>query len=291
MNALPLRSLVRAAWLTAAALAAACALSGCVTRGYKLAPKNTPAPTLLNLSAAQPPAEVTLHTVIIYQGPGSWKCEAYWDEYVLSIANRGETPLTIESAELRSGQGEPVAPGDDPWELEKLSKKWWQSNAARQGGTYLALGAGATIGGSVALFSNMSVLWGGTVSGGAATAGAIGATAFVALPIVAVGTVVANVRGKHKVEAEFARRCLVLPLPVAPGQTVQGSLFFRITPGPQRLVLRCLSGEETRDLLFDLSPLADLHFQPPPAVAPPESTTAGSSVPAGEPPPASPKQP
>jgi hypothetical protein len=294
MNAPLLRCLVRAARLAAASLAAAFALSGCVTRGYKLAPKNTPGATLLNLSAAQPPVEATLHTVIIYQGPGSWKRAAYWDEYVLSIANRGETPLTIESAELRSGQGESVAPGDNPWELEKFSKKWWQSNAARQGGTYLALGAGATVGAGMAAVSAMSGMWGASVGAGTAAAGTIGAATALALPIVAVGTVVANVRSKHKVEAEFTRRRLVLPLTIAPAQTVQGSLFFRITPGPQRLALSCRSGEEARDLLFDLSPLAGLHLKQPPAAAPPESTTAGSSVPAGEPPPASaasPKQP
>lgn len=265
-----LRSLVRAAWLAAASLAAAFALSGCVTRGYKLAPKNMPAPTLLNLSAAQPPAEATLHTVIIYQGPGSWKREAYWDEYVLTVANRGETPMTIDSATLYSSQSEPVTPGDNPWTLDKLSKKWWQTNAARQTGTYLALGAGTVVGAGAAMASAMGGMWGASVSAGTATAGAVGAATVVALPIFAVGTVYANVHSKHKVEAEFARRRLVLPLTIAPGQTVQGSLFFRITPGPQRLVLQCRTDGETRPLAIDLAPLAGLHLKPtPPAAAAP----------------------
>ncbi|MGA2446855.1 MAG: hypothetical protein ABSG50_15685 [Opitutaceae bacterium] len=267
MNDPLLCSLVRVARLLAASFAAASALSGCVTRGYKLAPKDTPGPTLLKLSAAQPPVEATLHTVIIFQGPGSWKREAYWDEYVLTVANRGETPAIIDSAMLYGSQSEPVTPGDNPWTLEKLSKKWWQTNAARQTGTYLALGAGTAVGAGVALASAMGGIMAGPVSAGATAAGAVGAATVVALPLFAVGTVVANVHGKHKVEAEFRRRRLVLPLSIAPGQTVQGSLFFRITPGPQRLVLQCRADGETRPLAMDLALLAGLHLKPTPPAA------------------------
>ncbi len=242
-------------------LVVATTLAGCVTRGYKMAPQNTPPATALNLPAAppagQPAIEARLQTVIVYKGPGSWKREAYWDEYVISIANRGPDPLVITGATLHPTRGDPVTPGDNPWEIEKVSKKWWQSNAARQGGTYLALGAGATAGGAVVA----ATIW--STTAGATAAATAGVAAVVALPVVAVGTVYANQIRKHQVVTEFTRRRLVLPLTIAPGATAQGSLFFRITPAPRRLALACQAGAETQDLIFDLSPLARLHLKEP----------------------------
>src|SRR5271166_6506687 len=62
-------------------------------------------------------------TLISYGGPGSWKREALWDEYVVTLVNHGERPLTIDSATLADSAGTPYAPGSDPWALEKQSKK------------------------------------------------------------------------------------------------------------------------------------------------------------------------
>lgn len=259
LSCLSLRSCATAAALGAAVLA----LCGCVTRGYQLAPKNTPPPEVLRLEAARPPIEAAVRQVIVYHGPGSWKREAYWDEYVVSLTNQGPTPLTIEAAVLHDQQGAPIEPGIDPWTLERLSKKWWETNAARQTGTYVVLGAGTAAGAGVAMVSAYSGLWGASVSAGTAAAGTVGAVAAVTLPLVAVGTVVANVHSKHKVEAEFTRRRLALPLTLAPGQTAHGSLFFRITPGPQRLVLRGRAADQPCDATISLALLAGLHLAPP----------------------------
>ena len=153
---------------TAAAFgAAAFALSGCVTRGYKLAPKNTPAPVALHLETAEPPVEAAVHQVVVYQGPGSWKREAFRDEYVVSATNRGPAPLTIDSVVLHDQQGAPINPGVDPWALERLSKKWWETNGARQTGTYVVLGAGTVVGAGMAVASAYSELWGASDSAGA----------------------------------------------------------------------------------------------------------------------------
>jgi hypothetical protein len=254
-----LRSRATATALSAAVLV----LSGCVTRGYKLAPKNMPAPVALHLDAAQPPVEVIVHHVIVYHGPGSWKREAYWDEYVVSLSNRGLAPVTIDAAVLHDQQGAPVEPGVDPWALDRLSKKWWETNSARQTGTYVVLGVGTAAGAGVAVASAYSGLMSASVSAGASTAGAIGAATAVTLPLVAVGTVVANLHSKHKIDAEFARRRLALPLALAPGQTVQGNLFFRITPGPQRLALHGRVADQPCDVTIPLTPLAGLHLAPP----------------------------
>jgi hypothetical protein len=267
MNILLSRPSLRSCAAAAALGAAALALGGCVTRGYQLAPKNTPALVALHLEATQPPVGAAVHQVIVYQGPGSWKREAYWDEYVVSVANRGPAPLMIDCAVLHDQQGAPIDPGVDPWVLERLSKKWWETNGARQTGTYVVLGAGTVVGAGVAMASAYSAFWGASVSAGASAAGTIGAATAITLPLVAVGTVVANVHSKHKVEAEFTRRRLALPLTLAPGQMVQGSLFFRITPGPQRLALHGRAADQPCDVTVSPAPLAGLHLAPPPVTA------------------------
>jgi hypothetical protein len=112
----------RPARCAAILLAAMLALSGCVSAKYKMARENTPPSRLLNLAATQPPLEVTLNMVIIYQGPGSWKRAAFWDEYVVTLHNQSDQPLTVASAALIDFAGTSHAPGADPWALEKESK-------------------------------------------------------------------------------------------------------------------------------------------------------------------------
>ncbi len=283
-----------------ALLAAAALLSGCVTRGYKLADKSVPAAVPLNLTNAAPasvssgaPSEtaaatfaapssspsatpaVTLSTVIVYRGPGSWKREAYWDEYVFAMRNPGPVPLVVTAAHLHDGKHEPLPPGDNPWKLEKLSKAWWESNALRQTGTYFALGVGTAAGFGAAWTAAWGTAWGGTVSGSVATAGAVGTAAFFALPALAGGTLYMNIHRKHQVEAEFNRRRLLLPLSIAPGRTAHGSLFFRITPSPQRLAFNFQADAGApSDTAIELTPLAGLHLK---AATPVESVSAQKS--------------
>jgi len=263
-------------------LLASSLLTGCVTRGYKLAHKGTPPAVPLNLPSAPLPVETTasptavVNTVIVYQGPGSWKREAWWDEYVVTVTNRGPTPLVLSDASLHAHNGEISKPGDNPWALERLGKSWWETNTARQTGTYLLLGTGTVAGFGVA---TMGALAGGgflaPATGGAAAAIGVGAAAMVALPAAAISTVAINLRRKHQVQDEFARRRLALPLTLAPGGTVQGSLFFRLTPSPRELILHGRADEAARDIPIPLTPLAGLHLRlplPPRSAAPSEST-------------------
>jgi CDP-diacylglycerol--serine O-phosphatidyltransferase len=105
-----------------AVVSVAIALAGCVATKYEKAAQDTPPPVPLNLVAAQPPIELALRTVIVYNGPGSWKREALWDEYVVTIHNRGAKPLTIAASALVDFTGASHAPGVDPWTLEKESQ-------------------------------------------------------------------------------------------------------------------------------------------------------------------------
>jgi hypothetical protein len=235
--------------------------SGCLSANYRPAAKETPA-IALHLTAAHPPAEGEVRSVIVLQGPGSWKREAYWDEYVVCVVNRGETPLSFEQATLEDFQGGANQPGTDPWQLENQTKTWWEKTKSSQVGNLVALGAGAVgIAGALAGVSlGISGILGPATATSTALAGAATAT-LVAAPIYAVGVVVVNAQNKQEIEAEFAKRRLSLPAIVAPGKSVQGSLFFRISPGPQRLTLHCRAANEAHDVTVDLAPVARLHLK------------------------------
>ena len=237
-------------------------LGGCVTsKKYKMA-KDGGAPVQpLALTLTSANTELTLATVIVVKGPGSWKREARWDEYVVTLANRGEYPLLIESAELFDLKGAPQQPGTDPWKLEKLSATNW----SKYGATGVQVLAGA---GLVATYVGIEIgtAIGGLMGGSAAATGGA-AVALAVIPIFAVVDITAvaviNHNNKKKVVAEFNRRRLVLPLTIAPGESVAGSWFFPMTPGPQCLAVHGRDGDLPVDLRLELKPLAALHLKPP----------------------------
>jgi len=235
-------------------------LSSCVSAKYKMASEDTPPPVPLNVSTEAHSVHALLNTVIIFGGPGSWKRDAYWDEYILSITNHGEHPVALASATLIDFQGNPVVSGDNPWELQDQSKAWIKSYDSGTTGVVLKVGAASVmtgvIVGGLALASG-----GGVMISGAAFAAVIASTAtVVALPIIAISSGILNVNRKHKIEDEFNRRCPVLPITIQPGHVTQGSLFFRITPGPQRLLLLFTGVDREFDVSIDLKSLSDLHI-------------------------------
>jgi hypothetical protein len=266
MNTSLSRFSTRPAPRAAALLAAVLALSGCVSTKYKMARKDTPPPVPLNLVTTQPPVEAALNTLIVYQGPGSWKRAAFWDEYVVTLHNQGEQPLTIAAAALTDFTGVERVPGDDPWALEKQSKVL--ERKYRDGGVafmrnatpvVLIVGAGAAVGAEGAFVS-------------AAVLGSAVAVVYV-LPVYYLTVLTINHYDKNTIMAEFTRRRLVLPLVLAPGETRTGSLFFPMVPNPRALSLRWSSGAATGAASLSLESLHGLHVKAPesqhPAGTPP----------------------
>lgn len=247
-----------------AILALGLAQTGCVTsKKYKMTKEDTPAARTLGWSVTAPPAELTLQTVIVFKGPGSWKREARWDEYVVAITNRGAEPMSIDTVELIDLLGQPQVPGIDPWKLEKLSYTNWDKYGKT--GLKLLAGAGAVVVYAAVVYGVASASLISAALGGTAAAG--GAVALLSIiPVVAVVDIVAvavmNRKNKVKVQQEFERRRLVLPLTVTPGATAAGSFFFPMTPGPQRLILKGKAGEAPFELVLELKPLAGLHLKP-----------------------------
>ncbi|MBA4138800.1 MAG: hypothetical protein C0518_15955 [Opitutus sp.] len=235
-------------------------LSGCVTsKKYRLAKDDTPPAIPLDWAAAGQQAELQVKSVIVFKGPGSWKREARWDEYVVQLKNTGDAPLMVESAELIDLLGAPQLPGSDPWALEKLSYTNWDKYGKT--GLKLLAGAGAVVlyAGAVTAVALSSALGGGAAVGG-------GAALLSVIPIVAVVDIAVvagmNHANKKKVVEEFTRRRIELPVEVAAGGTREGSFFFPMTPAPKELIVHARRGGEKIELHLPLPELAKLHLKP-----------------------------
>lgn len=248
-------------------------LTGCTSAAYKSAPKSTPAPVPINLPSTEPPFEALVHTVIVYRGPGSWKRDAYWDEYVVTIANRGDGLIRVESASLTDFQNQVTTAGENPWALESTSRSLADKSFGLVKSTALQIGGGVTV--ITAGVGVGAALTAATLSG--VGAGAFGAAVggVLTLPAFIGGTIYSNISNRHSIEREFDRRRLPLPATLVPGQAVQGSLFFRISPGPRRLTLKCQVDDTPRDLVIDLSPLAGMHLKST-TVAPGPASDSGA---------------
>ncbi len=222
-------------------------LSGCVSARYQRAdPDNLTAPVSLNLTSEPSPVTATVHSVIAIHGPGSWKRDAYWDEYVVSVVNRSEAPLAVQSATLTDFLGHATAPGDKPWPLEKESLSRLKGMDPGTKAVLVQVGAG----------------YGAASAGVAVAMAGAGPAGLVVFPAYIGGAIYRNSSGRHDIEHEFARRRFVLPATVAPGQTAEGSLFFPISPGPQRLTFKGKSGDAPLELVLELKPLDGLHLKP-----------------------------
>jgi hypothetical protein len=226
----------RRAYLTAAIIALVfCCQCGCVATKYKLAKKDTPPVQPINIALPpSPPLQATLAALISYGGPGSWKREALWDEYVVTLENQGERPFTIDSATLTDSAGTPYAAGSDPWALEKQSKKLEKQYRDRGEAFIRAAGPGVLIVGVGA--ATVSAAAGSTVFVSAGMVGAAVAT-IVVLPVYYASVLGINHHNKKAVMTAFKRRRLPLPLTLAPGETRTGSLFYPMVRSPGSLTL------------------------------------------------------
>ena len=255
----------RSAFVTAATVAAVlCCQSGCVATKYKLAKRNTPPVQLLNVAfSPSAPLQPTLTALITYGGPGSWKRAALWDEYVVTLQNSGERPVTIDSTTLTDSDGVVIAAGVDPWVLEKqskiLEKQYRASGLAfvrTAGPGVLIVGAGAA-----AVAATTSSVFVSAAAAGAALA------AVVVLPVY-YGTVLGiNHHNKKAVMAEFTRRRLPLPLTLAPGETRTGSMFYPMVRNPRSLELHWSSETGGGQAALPLDFLHGLHVPAVPPIA------------------------
>jgi len=241
------------------AIAAAFLLTGCLAAGYLKAKKDTPPPQMLNMSFPAGRLEATLNTVITFNGPGSWKRDAFWDEYVVTLRNPGSQMLIITDVGLTDYSGAVQSTGDNPWKLEKESKTLEERYHAAGVDFARYTAPGLLIAGGAAAIG-IGTAGGGMLAGYAAVVGTAG-LALVALPVY-YGTVL-TIDHHHKVgmEREFNRRRLALPLPLAPGETRTGSFFFPMVPSPRSLGLHWADVSGSGETVLALDFLRGLHLK------------------------------
>ena len=243
-----------------------CSLAGCVSNQYKLAKKGTPPIQLLNLPfPPSPPLQSTLVALVTYGGPGSWKREALWDEYVVTLQNHGDRPLTLDFAALADVAAIDYSVGNDPWALEKQSKSLEKQYRTRGEAFIRNTGAGVGIvgvGAAVAAASASGA--GGFAVVSPAVAGAAVA-AVVVLPIYYLSVWGINHHNKKAVVVEFQRRRLQLPLTLAPGETRTGSLFYPMVRSPRSLTLHWTGDLGSGQVVLPLDFLNNLHVPATPA--------------------------
>lgn len=231
--------------------------TGCVSARYKMSDKNTAPARPLNLTATQRLMEATVQSVVVYRGSGSWESDVFWDECRISLINCGDEARILETVSLVDFRGDTTPPGDNPWLIEKQNLTFQQEGNHTAKEVLVQTGSGCLAVG----VAGSAMFLGGMACGTAGTVMFAGV-----LPVYAGGALYANFTNRHRIEQEFQRRRLILPQIIAPGQTVQDSLFFRISPGPLHLVFHGRSGGEPCDVTIDLTPLGPLHLTP--ALAP-----------------------
>jgi hypothetical protein len=226
-------------------------LTACVSSKYKRADKGT-APTPLNMTFPSSVLEAALYTEISDAGPGSWKREAYWDEYVVTVHNSGDHALNVSTATLTDHAGATESAGNDPWALERQSKTL--ERRYRDAGVAFARVAAPRV---IATTAEPGVV----ASAGVGPAGAAAAatTTAVALPVYGLTVFGINMHNKKAIRKEFDRRRLALPLALGPGETRTGSFFFPTIPNPRALTLRWTDADGDGEIALDLHFLDGLH--------------------------------
>ena len=237
-------------WSAASLLLAAILSQGaCVSPKYERASKHTPPIQPLNAQFPTSPLDGTLYAEISDGAPGSWKREAFWDEYVVVLHNKGHTALTIVSATLADYAGAARPAGSDPWALERESKSL--ERRYRDAGISFSRMAAPRV---IASAAEPTVA--ATAGISAATAAALTA---VTLPVVGATVFGINMHNKSVIRKEFDRRRIQLPLILGAGETRAGSFFFPMVPNPQSLTVRWTGGDGDGETRLELQFLQGLH--------------------------------
>jgi hypothetical protein len=257
----------RAAALVLAAMSI-CPLAACVSPKYKRADKNAAAPVPLNVRFPSSALEASLYTEISDGGPGSWKREAFWDEYVVTVHNPGDQALNVTSVALTDYEGVPRPAGSDPWALEKESKSL-ERRYRDAGVAFARMAAPRAIATTAEPGVVASAGIGSTGAAAAATATAV------AIPVYGMTVLGINMHNKKAIKKEFDRRRLPLSLTVGPGETRTGSLFFPMIPNPQALTLHWTGTAGDSETALDLHFLEGLHVTSAGSDRQPSSTASG----------------
>lgn len=236
-----------------AAFLSVSATSACVSSHHALV-ATRPAPAAPNEAheAAGDIARVAVLQLIVHHGPGSWKRDAYWDEYVVAIESTTPVAVRVVSVRLIAADGRRVEPGRDWRRLDRESRPmtWGErvtAVVAEGGKNTLA----AVAGGTGLVLSRQLMAGGPTLL---ATMGPVALAPMAAAALI-VGPAAVQ---EAPVTWEFVRRNLLLPARVAPGAPLRRSLFFPPTPGAVALEFTLSGAAGLETLALDLESLGGI---------------------------------
>lgn len=235
---------------------ALCICSACVSSKYKRADSRTLPIQPLDVKFPPSVLDASLYAEISFGAPGSWKRQAFWDEYVVTLRNKSDRSIYISTATLSDYAGEVREAGSDPWKLERESKSL--EKRYRDAGVSFARMAAPRV-----LASTAEPTIVGGVGIGASGAAAAAAVTAVALPIYGATVLGINLHNKSAIKKEFDRRRLSLPFTLSAGESRTGSFFFAMVPNPQALTLEYLIGADRENTSLDLHFLEGLHMTSP----------------------------
>ena len=235
--------------------------------------------TPMELKAGTDGIELTVAGLIYYNSPGSWMKRAYWDEYIVRLDNHRQEAVMIDTIILGDVLDRTVAPGIDPWAMETTGmiheRYLYNLLAPAVAGKFARLRPPAASGNPKAPASAASVAVDFAGATGAAAAGLALATSPVAAgavfwgtpvvimaatPVVLVDQVFFAPKNRQLVVKEFNRRRLAWPIRREPWASVTGSVFFPLTPGPERLTMIGRAEGIPLEVTLELTGLEGLHF-------------------------------
>jgi hypothetical protein len=212
------------------ALLIVCSLTGCATGSHRIAQPSAP-PADLGLSAADANLSVSLHYLIITNGPGSWVENAPWDEYALTVMNLTDSPVIVGKISVLDPRGMFIDSEGNPAQLERKSSDL----AAEYGklGMSVAVGQAAAAAGVGGVFGPVSSLFGITRAH-------------------------YQRQEQQEIRNEFNRRRL-LNFRLSGHKSMSGSAFLPIVPDPKALIVNYRKGNEVGAVEISLE-----KFQRPP---------------------------
>jgi len=206
----------------------------------------------LDLAVQTDVLEANLDWIVVRNGPGSWAKDAFWDEYILTINNSSEAWLAIENIVVIDSTQTVVNTEYSRKALKKAYKV--VKKRSKKAGLKIKLGEGSTeaTGNSIVA---AAVVAGGAGSGSVAVAGggtltAAGGAIVVAVPAIAIGTVMKMVNNK-KVNEKIVEKKTVFPIQLSAQETLQLNVIFPAIPSPSlvRITYTSDTGGHTADIL------------------------------------------
>ena len=167
---------------------------------------------------------VRLVYLVIPNSRGSFVKDAPWDEYGVEIKNISKRDVLIKGVYLIDPRGVYIQRGSDIYSLARMTESL--SDSYKEAGIAVVAGAGAA--GATTLFA---------LAGAGALIIPLSLAAAVGAPLYLMYRGQKKAEDKEKIEAEFKKRNLPLPMGIEKGGKISGSIFFPIVPAPKALVV------------------------------------------------------